>query len=67
MTEQKTNRSEFESQATETRQGFFAEFWDFLAHNKKWWLMPIVIVLLAVGALALLSGTAVAPFIYTLF
>ena len=65
--EEPTDRSEFELQAAESRQGFIAEFWDFLAHHKKWWLLPIVIVLLGVGALALLSGTAVGPFIYTLF
>ncbi|MCY4078101.1 MAG: DUF5989 family protein [Acidobacteria bacterium] len=44
-----------------------AELWDFLATNKKWWLTPIVIVLLLVGTLILVSGTAAAPFIYTLF
>ena len=44
-----------------------AEFWDFLKHNKKWWLLPIVIVLLMLGALVMLGSTAAAPFIYTLF
>lgn len=45
-----------------------AEFWDFLKVRKKWWLAPIVIVLVLVGLLLVLSeGTAVAPFIYTLF
>ena len=44
-----------------------AEFWHFLLQNKKWWLLPIVIVLLTFGVLVLLSGTAAAPFIYTLF
>lgn len=42
------------------------EFVDFLRHNKKWWLLPILIVLLLFGVLIFLSGTGVAPFIYTL-
>lgn len=44
-----------------------SEFWQFLSHSKKWWLLPIVVVLLLFGVLVLLSGTAAAPFIYTLF
>jgi len=42
-----------------------AEFLDFLRHNKKWWLLPILLVLLLFGALIFLSGTGAAPFIYT--
>lgn len=42
-----------------------AEFWQFLCYNKKWWLLPIVIVLLLFGLLIFLSGTGAAPFIYT--
>jgi Family of unknown function (DUF5989) len=53
--------------ARRQRPGFFAELIDFLRHNKKWWLTPIVLVLLLMGALIFLSGTAAAPFIYTLF
>jgi hypothetical protein len=61
-------RQSFESLAQgENAPGFFAEFWDFLRHNKKWWLTPIVVILLLFGVLVLLSGTAAAPFIYTLF
>ncbi len=59
--------NDFQREATEGRTGLFAEFWDFLKHNKKWWLGPIVIVLLLVAALVFLGGTAAAPFIYTLF
>jgi len=45
-----------------------SEIWAFLRARKKWWLAPIfVAVLLLFGALVLLSGSAVAPFIYTLF
>ena len=49
------------------RTGLLAEFWHFLRHNKKWWLGPIILLLLLVTVLVLLSGTAAAPFIYTLF
>lgn len=43
------------------------DFWRFLAENKKWWLTPIILALLGIGVLLLLSSSAVAPFIYTLF
>ena len=44
------------------------EFWDFLKVRKKWWITPIVIVLVLLGALIVLSqGSALAPFVYTLF
>ena len=46
---------------------FLVELWQFLRDNKKWWLGPIVIVLLLLGGLIALSGTVAAPFIYTLF
>jgi len=47
---------------------FFSEFWDFLKVRKKYWLLPILIVLVLFGALIVLSqGTAIAPFIYTIF
>ncbi|MFH1045728.1 MAG: DUF5989 family protein [Candidatus Omnitrophota bacterium] len=44
------------------------EFWQFLRVNKRWWLLPIIIMLILLGALIVLSeSSAVAPFIYTLF
>lgn len=47
---------------------FVREFWDFLSHRKKYWLMPILIILALFGGLIVLSqGSAVAPFIYSLF
>jgi len=58
---------EFEDLIKSPQTGIIREFWDFLRYNKKWWLTPIVLVLLLVGVLVLLSGTAAAPFIYTLF
>ena len=45
-----------------------SEFWDFLKTRKKWWLAPIVLFLVLLGALIVLTeGSALAPFIYTLF
>jgi hypothetical protein len=47
---------------------FIKEFWDFLKERKKYWLFPIIIVLALFGGLIVLSqGTAIAPFIYTIF
>ncbi len=44
------------------------EFWLFFKENRKWWLVPIVLVLILLGALIMLTqGSALAPFIYTLF
>jgi hypothetical protein len=45
-----------------------AEFWQFMKERKKWWLGPIVIMLLLLGLLIILTeGSAVAPFVYALF
>lgn len=57
----------FEQLAKEKRSSLVAEFWCFLKHNKKWWLLPIVLVLLLLGLIVLLAGTSAAPFIYTIF
>ena len=47
---------------------FVAELWEFLRVRKKFWLMPIIIMMLIFGGLVILTkGSAVAPFIYTLF
>ena len=54
-------KSEFETRAEESSPGFLRELFDFLRHNKKWWLTPIVVMLV------LLGGSTAAPFIYTLF
>jgi len=51
----------------ESRTGLIREFWDVLRETKKWWLLPILIVFFIFGLLILLSGTGLAPFIYTLF
>ena len=47
---------------------FIKEFWEFLRERKKYWLFPIIIVLAVFGILIVLSqGSAIAPFIYTIF
>ncbi len=46
----------------------FSELWGFLKTRKKWWLTPIILFLLLLGALIVFTeGSALAPFIYTLF
>lgn len=47
---------------------FAMELWAFMKERKKFWLLPIITVLILMGALIVLTeGSAVAPFIYTLF
>ena len=47
---------------------FLIEFWEFLKVRKKYWLLPIILVLALFGGLIILSqGSAIAPFIYTIF
>ncbi len=58
--------SEFE-RVSAGRGGFLRDIWDLLRREKKWWLIPLLIVLLAVAGLMALASTAAAPFIYTLF
>lgn len=69
MSEQeKQSGNDFEAQAASgDRSGLLREFVEFLGENKKWWLAPIIVSILLLGALVLLGGTAAAPFIYTLF
>ncbi len=50
------------------KAAIIAQYFEFLRHNKKWWLLPIVLLLVLLGALIVLTQTsALAPFIYTLF
>jgi hypothetical protein len=47
---------------------FFLDLWGFLRERKKFWLLPIILTLLLFGALTVFtSGSAIAPFIYTIF
>lgn len=58
---------DFEDVARTSKSSFVRDLIGFLAVTKKWWLLPIIVMLLVIGALLMASGTAVAPFIYTLF
>jgi len=52
----------------EAKMDFLKDLWGFLKVRKKFWLLPIILFLLLFGALIVLtSGSAIAPFIYTLF
>ncbi|MCC6365714.1 MAG: hypothetical protein IT165_19545 [Bryobacterales bacterium] len=47
---------------------FLQDLWGFLKHRKKFWLLPVIMILLMFGALIVFAGgSAIAPFIYTLF
>ncbi len=59
--------TEFEKAARQTPPSLPAQFLIFLAENKKWWLLPIVMVLGILGLLSLVASTGAAPFIYTMF
>lgn len=50
------------------RMSAVAEFWDFLRQRKKFWLLPLVLILLVLGAVIVLTAnSALAPFIYSIF
>ena len=63
------NNQDFEKIINEEEKdkGFLNELFLMLKHNKKWWLTPIILVLLLFGALVIMGGSSYAPFIYTLF
>jgi hypothetical protein len=58
---------EFTREAAKPRSSLVAEFWSFLKHNKKWWLLPILLAVVAIGVLIAVSSIGAAPFIYPLF
>ncbi len=48
--------------------GLMGELWAFMRERKKWWLLPVIVVMVVVGALLVFAqGSALAPFIYTIF
>ena len=59
--------SDFEKAVAGRSGGVVSDFWHLLRRTGKWWLGPLVLMMLALGALMMLTGTGVAPFIYTLF
>ena len=63
-----SGESPFEQEAAKARDlDFIAELWGFLKATRKWWLFPIVAVIVIFSLLIFLSGTGLAPFVYTLF
>lgn len=58
---------EFAREASGRNAGLLAELLDLIRHNKKWWLIPVIVALLLIGIVVLLGTTAAAPFIYPLF
>ena len=64
---EKESGEEFARLAQTEQPGIFAEFFDFLLHNKKWWISPILIVLFLVGLIIAMTASPIAPFIYPFF
>ena len=67
MGRKESSADAFEARAAERPRSSISELLAFAFNNKKWWLTPIIIVLLGLGLLVILGGTVAAPFIYTLF
>lgn len=67
MTEPNEGGTEFEKAAKAPETGVFAEVVGFLRENKKWWLVPILVVIVVFSVVIALGATGAAPFIYTLF
>lgn len=57
----------FAAKISKRRSSLLEELGAFMLENRKWWLLPVLAAVLVLGAALLLGGTAVAPFIYTLF
>ncbi|WP_404423895.1 DUF5989 family protein [Nibricoccus sp. IMCC34717] len=60
-------KMEFEAEATREDEGMIRSLLGMLRANKKWWLLPIFIVLLLLVFVVFLGSTGIAPFVYTLF
>ena len=58
---------DFLTRAGDRRPGLLRELFEFVLQNKKWWLIPILIVLLVLGLLVALGSAGLAPFLYTVF
>jgi hypothetical protein len=58
---------DFLKQAQEERSSFLGDYFAFLKRTRKWWLLPVLVIVLLFGLLVVLSATGAAPFIYTLF
>jgi hypothetical protein len=67
MADRSERPDEFERLARQDQPGIAAEFLAFLRENKKWWMLPILILIGLSSLLVILAGTGAAPFLYTLF
>jgi hypothetical protein len=61
------DKKSFEEAGATKSTGLLGEFVLMLKQNKKYWMIPLILILLSFGLLLILGGTAAAPFIYTLF
>jgi len=59
--------SSFEERAASPRRSSVGQVWDYLSAHKKWWLLPLILVLLAVAGLLIAGSTGAGPLIYTFF
>jgi hypothetical protein len=69
MTEQNDRRGAdlLAEKARQRRTSFLADYWQFLRHERKWWMLPVLVVLFLAGGVIVLAGTAGAPLLYALF
>jgi hypothetical protein len=67
MSQNNSQKHEFLEAGKEKEGNLVSELIGFMSENKKWWLSPIIAILLLLGALIFLGGSGIAPFIYTLF
>jgi len=62
-----SRQREFEQEAEARSPGVVAEFLHFLRHSRKWWMLPILLLLVLLGLIVILAQTPAAPWIYSLF
>lgn len=62
-----TNNNDFEKASQQSQGNLVTEFLGFLKKSRKFWLLPLIVIMLLLALLMMAGGTAVAPFIYTLF
>jgi hypothetical protein len=63
----RSQRESFVEEAERKQPGMASELWGLVRDNKKWWLTPILVAAVLLGALMMLFGTPLSPLIYTLF
>jgi fluoride ion exporter CrcB/FEX len=63
----KNLENEFEAASSRKQASLWVELFQLLRHNKKYWMLPLLVALLVMGLLIVFSGTAAAPFLYTFF